>query len=444
MAKTKLPYIKLYPGDWIRDEVSGCSLAAQGLWFRMMIIAHDSEPYGFLAVNGIAMTSEHIARRCGCTLHDYDTYFGELKQAGVPSFTAKTNIIYSRRMVRDGAKRDRPDNESMQIDADRCRSEGDRVDADNQRIDVDNSGANNREPSGNSLNSEIDASMRSGSDQYSLPIDARSIAKITEHESVHDVKTLNVGGVGGAEKLTTLELSNQSAKIYAAYPRKVARPAAIRAIEKKIRIHGFDVLFRSTQLFAESWSGVNRDELEWCPHPATWFNQDRFNDDPSTWKKRVKKECSGSAQAFISQWCEKYEKRFGTKYVVTVVDESAAEKVINSGNTPDIMFTLIDMAWAQTDDFKFKKCVTKSGTISGFYEDLNTITKELYHARNGHKTSIGNRGGASQPFKREVGVCEGVTDYAELGRRKRAEAEARMAEAMASNDPNPPASGSCG
>ena len=39
----KLPYIQLYPGDWLRDSVAGCSLAAQGLWLRMMFVMHDSE-----------------------------------------------------------------------------------------------------------------------------------------------------------------------------------------------------------------------------------------------------------------------------------------------------------------------------------------------------------------------------------------------------------------
>jgi hypothetical protein len=39
---SKRPSFQFYPGDWLRDSVAGCSLAAQGLWLRVMILAHDT------------------------------------------------------------------------------------------------------------------------------------------------------------------------------------------------------------------------------------------------------------------------------------------------------------------------------------------------------------------------------------------------------------------
>ena len=104
MPADKLPFIQLYPGDWLRDSVSGCTLAAQGLWLRMMLLAHDSERYGYLSINGSPMPPETIARRCGCNLAEYETLFAELVSAGVPSISDK-EIIYSRRMVRDASLR---------------------------------------------------------------------------------------------------------------------------------------------------------------------------------------------------------------------------------------------------------------------------------------------------------------------------------------------------
>jgi hypothetical protein len=100
----KLPYLEFYPGDWLRDTIAGCSLDAQGLWLRMMIVAHDTERYGYLSINGLPMPPESIARRCGCTLEEYKTLFDELYSAGVPSFTSD-KIIFSRRMVKDAEKR---------------------------------------------------------------------------------------------------------------------------------------------------------------------------------------------------------------------------------------------------------------------------------------------------------------------------------------------------
>lgn len=106
MAKDKkLPAIHLYPGDWLRDSVSGCSLAAQGLWLRMMYLAHDSERYGYLEVNGAPMQPDFIARRCGCDdPAQYATLLSELFAAGVPSMSEKESI-YSRRMVKDASLR---------------------------------------------------------------------------------------------------------------------------------------------------------------------------------------------------------------------------------------------------------------------------------------------------------------------------------------------------
>lgn len=106
------PSFQFYPGDWIRDSVSGCSLAAQGLWLRMMILAHDSERYGYLSLNSNPMPPEHIAARCGIPLDTYLVFLAELDRAGVPSRTPD-GIIFSRRMVRD--ERERKGNRERQL-----------------------------------------------------------------------------------------------------------------------------------------------------------------------------------------------------------------------------------------------------------------------------------------------------------------------------------------
>jgi len=107
----KLPYFQFYPGDWLRDGVSGCSLAAQGLWLRMMIVMHDSPKYGYLVQNGgEPLPDEQIARRCGCSVEDYRALFSELKHAGVPRFAESHlgqtkrhlgQIVFSKRMKDD-------------------------------------------------------------------------------------------------------------------------------------------------------------------------------------------------------------------------------------------------------------------------------------------------------------------------------------------------------
>lgn len=102
----KRPSFQTYPGDWLRDSISGCSLAAQGLWLRMMFIAHDSERYGYLQQNGKPIPHDSIARRSGAhSVEQYLALLQELDDAGVPSRTPD-GVIYSRRMVRDERERE--------------------------------------------------------------------------------------------------------------------------------------------------------------------------------------------------------------------------------------------------------------------------------------------------------------------------------------------------
>lgn len=101
----KLPAIQFYPGDWLRDSISGCSLAAQGLWLRILFLMHDSPRYGYLcSTDGTAIPPESVARRCGCHLEQYDALLLELDRANVFSRNPD-GLIYSRRMVRDHRER---------------------------------------------------------------------------------------------------------------------------------------------------------------------------------------------------------------------------------------------------------------------------------------------------------------------------------------------------
>lgn len=68
-------------------------------------------------------------------------------------------------------------------------------------------------------------------------------------------------------------------EIYEAYPLKVGKPAALRAIKKAMARTSPERLLELTRAYAKRRNGD-----KYCmPHPATWFNQERYNDEPSTW-----------------------------------------------------------------------------------------------------------------------------------------------------------------
>lgn len=79
----------------------------------------------------------------------------------------------------------------------------------------------------------------------------------------------------------------EAEEIYELYPRKVGKPVAVKAIAKQIKVHGYDHVKTRTGEFAAAWEGG---DLTYCPHPATWFNQQRFNDKPDEWIRQKREK----------------------------------------------------------------------------------------------------------------------------------------------------------
>lgn len=93
-----------------------------------------------------------------------------------------------------------------------------------------------------------------------------------------------------APRATTKIPNGPVMEIYEAYPKRVGKPAAIKAITKAlVKIKPEDLL-EKTRAFAAAKTGS---DPQFIPHPATWFNQERFNDDPETWRQSVPAGPSG-------------------------------------------------------------------------------------------------------------------------------------------------------
>lgn len=99
--QSKLPAFQFYPGDWNRStDVKSCSIAARGLWFEMLVLMHDGDPYGHLSIAGEAITVETLASLVGISERICRELLEELERKRVFS-RLKNGVIYSRRMVRD-------------------------------------------------------------------------------------------------------------------------------------------------------------------------------------------------------------------------------------------------------------------------------------------------------------------------------------------------------
>lgn len=115
----KLPSIQLYPADWLRDEIAGCSWAAQGLFVRLMFIMHDAEPYGYLVDHaGKPLSHSAMVRRSGGHRKQFEVVLSELIAAHVLR-QDEQGRWHNKRMVEDAKLR-----EKWKLDKQRQRSSG--------------------------------------------------------------------------------------------------------------------------------------------------------------------------------------------------------------------------------------------------------------------------------------------------------------------------------
>lgn len=103
----KRPWIKFYPSDWLGDsQLSRCSLAAQGLWMRLICVMAQQPDPGVLADARGAWDDETILRSCGLSTDPGLEILLELRTGGVLSKN-QTGAIFSRRLVREAHSRER-------------------------------------------------------------------------------------------------------------------------------------------------------------------------------------------------------------------------------------------------------------------------------------------------------------------------------------------------
>lgn len=99
------PSSTFYWKDYENDEgLRVSSLAAQGLWMRLMCVAAKSDPYGYVLINGCEIGVTGVARLGSVSETEAATLLDELERNGVFSRDRKGRI-FSRRMVRESATR---------------------------------------------------------------------------------------------------------------------------------------------------------------------------------------------------------------------------------------------------------------------------------------------------------------------------------------------------
>ena len=110
------------------------------------------------------------------------------------------------------------------------------------------------------------------------------------------------GMLGQVEPATTKEISEvkkkernkeaeklvQAIDVYNLYPRKVARADGLRAISKAIDKIGYEELRKHVAEYAAAVATWPQEQRGFAPYPASWINDERWNDDRSEWYRNSK------------------------------------------------------------------------------------------------------------------------------------------------------------
>jgi len=223
----KRPSFQFYPGDWLNDAgLRLCSIGARGLWIEMLCLMHQGTNYGFLMVNHAPILPLNLARISGATLVEVEGWLVELEGAGVFS-RDDSGCIFSRRMISDEKVR-------------AARAAG---------------GILGGNPALKGLK-KVDDKVNHKPNLKPTPSSSSASSSSSSNKTPK-------GAPAGFDEF------------WSAYPRKDAKPNAMKAFAKVKA--PLEVLLSAIakQKVSEKWV---KDGGQYIPMPATWLNGERWND----------------------------------------------------------------------------------------------------------------------------------------------------------------------
>ncbi len=236
----KLPYMKFFVDDWLCDEkLRACSSAARGLWIDVLCLMFKNDRRGYLQLDGKPVSPLQLARMTGRTEEEVSQQLAELIDAGVPSVSA-TGDLFSRRIIRD--------EHISEV----------RAKAGVQGSNVTNGVCRGKTIGKSSATESANSQQKCGSEY-----DSESGSKNLEKEK---------GGPGEREN------QNGFTEFWSAYPRKQGKDAARRAwlkLRPDEELRGKLLEALAGQKKSAPWS-----DPQFIPHPASWLNGRRWEDEP--------------------------------------------------------------------------------------------------------------------------------------------------------------------
>lgn len=123
--------------------------------------------------------------------------------------------------------------------------------------------------------------VKDGKYQSSIYTVHRTGPRVTHDATPRHTRRDPVSPVTNRTRTTELELPNDIFRYFEdfwnAYPRKLGKGEARQAFARAVNLYGHDVVVDGAKRFA---SDPNLPAKQFIPRPATWINQERWNDEP--------------------------------------------------------------------------------------------------------------------------------------------------------------------
>ena len=136
-------------------------------------------------------------------------------------------------------------------------------------------------PRDGAVTSARDRSVTSARDDSQLGYSTGNSNQGNDYQETPPVVPQGGTRVDAVAQPSNQQISDAAEEIYAAYPKKAAKPLARRAIQRALKKHPAAYLLERTRRYAAVYQG----DPQYIPNPATWFNQERFLDDETTWTR---------------------------------------------------------------------------------------------------------------------------------------------------------------
>lgn len=263
MALRDQPYLPLYVLDFLVDEkLAYCSAESTGVYIRLMCILHKMPEYGVVTLKEREKKSDDTIRNFADQLSYLMPYqvdvidrsLRELVSEGV--LTLEGERLYQKRMVKDG-----------EISAKRSDAGKRGADSTNSRFAAANLSANGSANTSASSPANVSANHPANSEN--------EIEYEIENESEIDIDDDRVS-VSVPKKSLQEERFDE---FWKAYPRKSNKGGARKAWKKLSPDKELFAKIMAALEIAKKCEQWTKDRGQFIPYPATWLNQERWDDD---------------------------------------------------------------------------------------------------------------------------------------------------------------------